>query len=82
MSIDVKTQMAYAENAIAYSQDWISQPEPTDIYQLVKKFFIPEGTTAGIGCGNGRDPTGILFSEDKISVSSQKQVSRLVWRMA
>ena len=54
-STDEKTHTAYAENARAYSQDWLSQPEPTDIYQLVKKFFIPNGTTADIGCGNGRD---------------------------
>lgn len=52
---DEKTHSAYAENASEYSQDWLSQPEPTDIYQLIKKFFIPNGVTADIGCGNGRD---------------------------
>lgn len=55
MATDEKTHIAYNENASAYSQDWLSQPEPTDIYQLVKKYFIPNGTTADIGCGNGRD---------------------------
>lgn len=55
MSTDEKTHTAYSENAGIYSQDWLSQPEPTDIYQLVKKYFIPNGTTADIGCGNGRD---------------------------
>ena len=55
MSIDLKTQIAYAENAKNYSQDWLSQPEPSDIYKLIHKFFIANGTTADIGCGNGRD---------------------------
>ena len=55
MAADEKTNTAYLENAGAYSQDWLSQPEPTDIYHLVKKYFIPNGTTADIGCGNGRD---------------------------
>lgn len=52
---DEKTHTAYKENAGAYSQDWLSQPEPSDIYRLIKKFFIPNGNTADIGCGNGRD---------------------------
>lgn len=55
MSVDLKTHAAYAENAIAYSQDWLSQPEPTDIYKLIQTFFIPNGITADVGCGNGRD---------------------------
>ena len=55
MSIDLKTQTAYVENAKIYSQDWLSQPEPSDIYKLIQKFFIANGTTADIGCGNGRD---------------------------
>jgi 2-polyprenyl-3-methyl-5-hydroxy-6-metoxy-1,4-benzoquinol methylase len=55
MSSDEKTHTAYSENAGIYSQDWLTQPEPTDIYQLVKQYFIPNGTTADIGCGNGRD---------------------------
>jgi 2-polyprenyl-3-methyl-5-hydroxy-6-metoxy-1,4-benzoquinol methylase/GNAT superfamily N-acetyltransferase len=52
---DEKTHSAYTENAGEYSRDWLSQAEPIDIYQLVQKFFIPNGTTADIGCGNGRD---------------------------
>lgn len=52
---DEKTHSGYAENAREYSQDWLSQPEPTDIYKLIQKFFIPNGVTADIGCGNGRD---------------------------
>lgn len=55
MATDEKTHTAYTENAGSYSQDWLSQPEPTDIYKLIKKYFIPNGTTADIGCGNGRD---------------------------
>ncbi len=53
--MDEQTTKAYSQNAQAYSQDWLSQPEPTDMYELLKKFFIPGGKTADIGCGNGRD---------------------------
>lgn len=55
MALDEKTRTAYSKNADDYSQDWLAQPEPTDIYQLIQKFFIPSGITADIGCGNGRD---------------------------
>jgi len=53
--MDQKTFSAYAEKAQEYSQDWLSQPEPNDMYELLGKFFIQRGKTADIGCGNGRD---------------------------
>lgn len=53
--MDSKTLDAYSKLAEEYSQDWLSQPEPTDMYQLLEKYFIKNGTTADIGCGNGRD---------------------------
>lgn len=53
--MDEKTERAYRENAKEYSEDWNHQPVPSDIYQLIEKFFIPSGKTADIGCGNGRD---------------------------
>ncbi len=53
--MDQKTLDAYREKAYEYSQDWLAQPQPTDMYKLLKHFFKAEGETADIGCGNGRD---------------------------
>lgn len=53
--MDEQTNRAYRENAATYSQDWLSQPEPSDVYGHLKRFFVPNGFTADIGCGNGRD---------------------------
>jgi 2-polyprenyl-3-methyl-5-hydroxy-6-metoxy-1,4-benzoquinol methylase len=55
MTADDQTSFAYAKNATSYSEDWLNQPVPTDIYQLIQKHFIQNGRTADIGCGNGRD---------------------------
>lgn len=54
-SLDLQTNQAYSANASNYSQDWLNQPEPSDMYELLLKYFIPGGSTADIGCGNGRD---------------------------
>ncbi len=53
--MDPKTIAAYATNATTYSTDWLSQPAPTDMYELLTNHFISGGVTADIGCGNGRD---------------------------
>lgn len=53
--LDQKTLHAYSKKASEYSQDWLSQPEPIDMYELLQKFFLSRGETADIGCGNGRD---------------------------
>jgi SAM-dependent methyltransferase len=53
--IDAKTAEAYAANAAAYSRDWLAQPAPTDMYALLERYFVKQGETADIGCGNGRD---------------------------
>ncbi len=52
---DRGTVEAYAANAAAYSRDWLSQPAPTDLYDLLTRYFVPHGETADVGCGNGRD---------------------------
>jgi 2-polyprenyl-3-methyl-5-hydroxy-6-metoxy-1,4-benzoquinol methylase len=52
---DSLTTQAYEDLAKAYSEDWNVQPEPVDMYDLFKKFLIKGGSTAEIGCGNGRD---------------------------
>jgi len=53
--MDERTLKAYSTKATEYSQDWLSQPEPSDMYDLIKKYFIANQKTADIGCGNGRD---------------------------
>jgi SAM-dependent methyltransferase len=52
---DSLTTKAYENLAAAYSHDWNTQPEPVDMYDLFRRFLIKGGTTAEIGCGNGRD---------------------------
>lgn len=53
--MDQKTLSAYTERAKSYSEDWLAQPQPSDMYQLLKTFFVPGGRTVDVGCGNGRD---------------------------
>jgi 2-polyprenyl-3-methyl-5-hydroxy-6-metoxy-1,4-benzoquinol methylase len=66
-SLDVKTLKAYSENAESYSQDWLNQPEPTDMYQLIQKYFSVGGETADIGCGNGRDSNWLVQNGFKVT---------------
>jgi 2-polyprenyl-3-methyl-5-hydroxy-6-metoxy-1,4-benzoquinol methylase len=60
--MDDKTLNAYSERAPEYSQDWLAQPEPIDMYQLLNQFFIENGKTADIGCGNGRDANWLALN--------------------
>lgn len=53
--MDSKTLTAYAHRAEEYSAEWLAQPPPTDIYELIKKFFKRGGKTIDVGCGSGRD---------------------------
>lgn len=53
--MDQRTINAYSEKASEYSHDWLTQPEPLDMYKLLKDYFRPGLETADIGCGNGRD---------------------------
>ena len=53
--MDNKTSSAYSNNAKSYSDDWLTQPEPVDMYQILQKNFSKGGKTADVGCGNGRD---------------------------
>lgn len=79
-SMDKKTLAAYATNAQSYSDDWSAQPEPSDMYEILKKFFHPDGETADIGCGNGRDANwlsengfkvfGFDYSDDLLKIAS------------
>lgn len=52
---DSTTLDAYTRDAARYSQEWLDQPPPNDLYALLETYLVPQGTTAEIGCGNGRD---------------------------
>jgi SAM-dependent methyltransferase len=53
--LDRPTLAAYDHDAAAFAKDWHEQPAPHDLHDIVKRFFIGGGTTADIGCGNGRE---------------------------
>lgn len=53
--MDENTLKAYATKASEYSQDWLAQSPPTDMYNIIKKYFRAGAETGDIGCGNGRD---------------------------
>lgn len=79
--MDQKTQSAYSANAQSYSDDWLAQPEPSDMYEIFNKFFNKDAATADIGCGNGRDANwlskngfkveGFDYSEDLVKIASK-----------
>lgn len=52
--MDAATLSAYDRAAAAFATDWHTQPPPTDLHAVVRRFFTP-GPTADIGCGSGRD---------------------------
>ena len=52
---DLATLDAYSNDAARYSNEWLAQPAPNDMYQLFETHLLPGGATADIGCGNGRD---------------------------
>jgi SAM-dependent methyltransferase len=53
--MDRQTLAAYDKGAAAFAKDWHEQPPPTDLHEIVKRFFIAGGVTADIGCGSGRE---------------------------
>jgi hypothetical protein len=50
--IDDETIAAYDRDAAQYADDWESQPAPSDLHDVARRFFTP-GLTADIGCGSG-----------------------------
>jgi len=52
--MDRGTLEAYDRDAAAYADDWETQPPPSDMQALIRKYFS-SGPTADIGCGSGRD---------------------------
>jgi SAM-dependent methyltransferase len=53
--MDRSTLAAYDRDPASFAGDWETQPSPSDLHATVKRFFIPGGATADIGCGSGRD---------------------------
>ena len=53
--MDSKTLAAYDHDAAAFARDWHEQPAPSDLHDVVARFFIKDGFTADIGCGSGRE---------------------------
>jgi SAM-dependent methyltransferase len=53
--VDQHTLAAYDRDAAAFARDWHEQPAPSDLHDIVKRFFIANGATADIGCGSGRE---------------------------
>jgi SAM-dependent methyltransferase len=52
--MDSQTLSAYDAAAKVFATEWHAQPAPSDLQELVKRFFKP-GRTADIGAGSGRD---------------------------
>jgi 2-polyprenyl-3-methyl-5-hydroxy-6-metoxy-1,4-benzoquinol methylase len=53
--VDRQTLAAYDRDAVAFAKDWHEQPPPTDLHEIIKRFFFAGGMTADIGCGSGRE---------------------------
>ena len=53
--MDRKTLAAYDHEAATFAKDWHEQPAPTDLQDIVSRFFVKGGATADIGCGSGRE---------------------------
>ena len=53
--MDRQTLAAYDQDAVAYAKDWLGQPSPVDLQEVVERFFVRGGTSADIGCGCGRE---------------------------
>lgn len=51
---DGATLAAYDGAAASFADDWHAQPAPSDLHDVVGRFFRP-GTVADIGCGSGRE---------------------------
>ena len=63
---DSTTLDAYAREAARYSQEWLDQPPPNDLYALLETHLVPQGTTAEIGCGNGRDAAWLAAHDYRV----------------
>ena len=53
--MDRQTLAAYDADAVAFAKEWHEQPAPSDLHEIVARFFIRGGISADIGCGSGRE---------------------------
>src|SRR6185295_17970624 len=53
--MDRQTLAAYELDAAAFAKDWLGQPSPVDLQEVVERFFVRGGNSADIGCGCGRE---------------------------
>lgn len=53
--MDRQTLAAYDLGAAAFASDWLGQPAPVDLQEIVERFFVRGGNSADIGCGCGRE---------------------------
>jgi 2-polyprenyl-3-methyl-5-hydroxy-6-metoxy-1,4-benzoquinol methylase len=53
--MDRQTLAAYDLGAAAFANDWLGQPAPVDLQEIVERFFVRGGNSADIGCGCGRE---------------------------
>lgn len=53
--MDRQTLAAYDADAAAFAKEWHEQPAPSDLHEIVARFFIRGGISADIGCGSGRE---------------------------
>jgi len=64
---DSATLDAYTRDAARYSQEWLDQPPPNDLYTLLETHLVPQGKTAEIGCGNGRDAAWLAAHDYRVT---------------
>lgn len=75
---DNQTTKAYEDLAAAYSEDWNSQPEPVDMYDLFNRFLIKGGSALEIGCGSGRDANWLTHNGFAVAAfDSSKELIRI-----
>jgi len=60
--VDHQTLAAYDNDAAGFAREWHEQPPPTDLHEIVTRFFIKGGVTADIGCGSGREAAWLAAS--------------------
>jgi SAM-dependent methyltransferase len=53
--MDRDTLAAYDKDAAAFAKEWHTQPAPSDLHDVVERYFIRGGTSVDIGCGAGRE---------------------------
>ncbi len=52
---DDATLAAYDSAAASFADDWHGQPPPSDLHDIIRRFFRPGMSVADIGCGSGRE---------------------------